>query len=227
MTRYLLADTETTGVSTTDRVVEVAWMVVDDSFDILDQGHSLINPEMPIPPGASAVHGITNRDVVDAPTIDQYFNEILGGRLADADFVFVAHNAQFDYRYLSPYLAEGTPQMCTLRLARKIYPKADNHKLGTLVYALELDVDKDRFHSADGDMAVLLAMLGRMSEDTGRSLYELFEYANGPIEHTVMPFGKHKGVALVDVPASYVSWLLTKAENPDPDLIHAFKQLGY
>lgn len=227
MTYYLLADTETTGVSTSDKVVEVAWMVVDDELNVHDSGHSLIDPEMPIPPGASAVHGLTNKDVADAPTIDEYFSIVLDGQMAHGDFIFVAHNASFDYRHLSPFLAEGTPQMCTLRLARKIYPKLDNHKLGTLVYALELEVDKDRFHSADGDMAILVALLRKMSEDTDRSLYELFEYANTPIEHTTMPFGKHKGVPLSQVPQSYVSWFLTKAENPDPDLVHAFKQLGY
>jgi len=227
MNKYLLADTETTGVSTNDRVVEVAWMIVDDTLAVLDSGHSLINPLMPIPAGASAVHGLTNRDVADAPTLDDYMAGVLNNKLGSEEFIFVAHNSAFDYRYLSPYLVEGTPQMCTLRLARKIYPKADNHKLGTLVYELGLEVDKDRFHSADGDMAILTALLKKMSEDTGRSLYELFEYANSPMEYVSMPFGKHKGLPLKDVPASYVSWFLNKAENPDPDLVHAFKQLGY
>lgn len=227
MANYLLADTETTGVGTSDRVVEVAWMVIDDNFNILDEGASLINPLMPIPAGASAVHGITNRDVADAPTIQTYFDDILGGKLGYGDFIFVAHNSAFDYRYLSPYLAEGTPQMCTLRLARKLYPDVDNHKLGTLVYALELEVDKDRFHSADGDMAVLMAMLGKMSEDFGYTLWDLFELANTPIQMTKMTFGKHKGTPLKDLPASYASWLLNKTENLDPDLRASLTALGF
>jgi exodeoxyribonuclease X len=227
MANYLLADTETTGVGTSDRVVEVAWMVIDDAFNILDEGASLINPLMPIPAGASAVHGITNKDVVDAPTITQYFDDILGGKLGYGDFIFVAHNAQFDYRYLSPFLAEGTPQMCTLRLARKLYPDVDNHKLGTLVYALELEVDKDRFHSADVDMAVLMAMLGKMSEDFGYTLWDLFELANTPIQMTKMTFGKHKGTPLKDLPASYASWLLNKTDNLDPDLRASLTALGF
>jgi DNA polymerase III epsilon subunit-like protein len=140
---------------------------------------------------------------------------------------WVTGNCAFDYRFLSPFLPEGTPQMCTLRLARRIYPNADNHKLATLVYALELDVGKDRFHSADGDMDTLFALLRKMSDDTGRSLYELFELANSPVEHITMPFGKHAGMPLKDVPPNYVKWFMAKAENPDQDLVRAFKKLGY
>lgn len=224
---FLLADTETTGVRPTDRVVEVAWQLIDDEFQTVDRGHSLINPEMPIPSGASAVHGLTDRDVVHAPTIEEYFFEQLGGQLGQGDFIFVAHKSDFDYRFLSPFLPEGTPQMCTLRLARRIYPNADNHKLATLVYELGLAVGKDRFHSADGDMDTLLALVSKMSDDTGRSLYELFELANAPIEHLTMPFGKHQGLPLRDVPPNYVKWFMTKAENPDPDLVRAFQKLGY
>lgn len=226
MANYLLADVETTGVSPTDKVVEVAWAVMSDSFDILQSGHSLINPLIPIPPGASAVHGLTNRDVADAPTIEQYFEETLEGELGYGDFIFTAHNAAFDYRYLSPYLAEGTPQMCTLRLARKLYPNLDNHKLGTLVYGLALEVDKERFHSADGDMAILSALLGKMSEDFGYTLWDLFELANTPIQMTNMTFGKHKGTPLKELPRSYANWLLG-LDNLDPDLRASLKAAGF
>lgn len=227
MAQYLLADVETTGISTSDRVVEVAWAVLTDDFELADEGHSLINPLMPIPAGASAVHGIVAKDVVDAPTIDQYFGDILSNKLGSMDVIFTAHNAAFDYRYLSPYLPEGTPQMCTLRLARKLYPDVDNHKLGTLVYALGLEVDKSRFHSADGDMAVLSALLGRMSEDFGYTLWDLFELANTPIQMTKIGFGKHRGTPLKDLPTSYVNWLLHKTDNLDPDLRASLLALGF
>ena len=227
MSLYFLADSETTGVGASDRVVEVAWAIIDDDFNLLDEGHSLINPLMPIPAGASAVHGIVNKDVADAPTIEQYFYDVLGNKLGYGDFIFVAHNSAFDFRYLGPYLPEGTPQMCTLRLARKLYPDVDNHKLGTLVYALGLEVDKSRFHSADGDMAVLTAMLGKMSEDFGYTLWDLFELANTPIQMTKIGFGKHKGTPLKDLPASYVSWLLNKTDNLDPDLRASLLALGF
>lgn len=226
MAQYFLADCETTGVSPSDRMVEVAWLLMDEDFQILDEGHSLINPERPIPAGASAVHGITMKDVESAPTADEYFYDVLGNKLGSLDAIFTAHNAPFDMRYLGPYIPEATPQMCTLRLARKLYPDVDNHKLGTLVYALGLDVDKSRFHSADGDMIILMSLLGKMTEDFGYTLWDLFEAANTPIQMTKMTFGKHKGVPLKDLPASYVSWLL-KLDNLDPDLRASLSNLGF
>ena len=226
MAQYLLADVETTGVGTTDKIVEVAWLLMDGDFKTLDEGHSLINPQRPIPAGASAVHGITTKDVENAPTADEYFYDVLGNKLGSVDAIFTAHNSAFDFRYLGPYLPEATPQMCTLRLARKLYPDVDNHKLGTLVYALELDVDKSRFHSADGDMIILMSLLGKMTEDFGYTLWDLFEAANTPIQMTKMTFGKHKGVPLKDLPASYVSWLL-KLDNLDPDLRASLGSLGF
>ena len=226
MNQYLLADTETTGVSPSDGIVEVAWLLISDDFEVLDEGHSLINPQRPIPAGASAVHGITMKDVENAPTADEYFYDVLGNKLGSLDAIFTAHNAPFDMRYFGPYLPDATPQMCTLRLARKLYPDVDNHKLGTLVYALGLDVDKSRFHSADGDMIILMSLLGKMTEDFGYTLWDLFEAANTPIQMTKMAFGKHKGVPLKDLPASYVTWLL-KLDNLDPDLRASLGNLGF
>lgn len=226
MAQYFLADCETTGVSPSDRMVEVAWLLMNEDFKILDEGHSLINPQRPIPAGASAVHGITMKDVENAPTADEYFYDVLGNKLGSVDAIFTAHNAPFDMRYFGPYLPDATPQMCTLRLARKLYPDVDNHKLGTLVYALGLDVDKSRFHSADGDMIILMSLLGKMTEDFGYTLWDLFEAANTPIQMTKMTFGKHKGVPLKDLPASYVSWLL-KLDNLDPDLRASLGNLGF
>ena len=226
MAQYLLADCETTGVGTTDKIVEVAWLLMDEDFKILDEGHSLIDPQRPIPAGASAVHGITMKDVESAPTADEYFYDVLGNKLGSVDAIFTAHSAPFDMRYFGPYLPDATPQMCTLRLARKLYPNVDNHKLATLVYALELDVDKSRFHSADGDMIILMSLLGKMTEDFGYTLWDLFEAANTPIQMTKMTFGKHKGTPLKELPPSYVTWLL-KLDNLDPDLRASLGNLGF
>lgn len=217
MTTYFLADVETTGVGPNDRVVEVAWALVDQGFNVVEKGGSLIDPGCPIPAGASAVHHITNRDVAGKPCIEQYFEDILENRFGCADFIFTAYNAPFDYRFLSRFLAEGTPQLDVLRLARRLYPKSDNHKLATMIYYLGIEVDKDGFHSAFGDVEAMLAILGKMSEDFGYTLWDLFELANTPMQVTTMTFGKHKGVPLKDLPRSYVVWLLGLS-NLDDDL---------
>lgn len=227
MAEYLIADTETTGVKFYDRVVEVAWLVCDESFAVLDRGYSLINPQKVIPDTASEIHGITNADVADSPTIEEYFNEHLGGELAQKDLIFTAHNSRFDYQFLNRFLFDGTPQMCTLKLARKIYPTTTNHKLGTLIKELAIDIGREDFHSAEADVLAVHALLQRMAADTGRTAWDLFEYANEPVQHTTMPFGKHKGLPLDRVPKEYVSWYLNKAQDQDPDLVQCFRNLGY
>jgi DNA polymerase-3 subunit epsilon len=69
-------DLETTGVNiSTDRIVEIA--IVKINPDGTKQvKRKLINPQMPIPPGSSEVHGITDEMVKDAPTFKQVANEV-------------------------------------------------------------------------------------------------------------------------------------------------------
>lgn len=222
--RWILADVETTGLKPTDRVVEVAWMEITSDFEIIRQDASLIDPLIPIPAATSAVHGITNKDVFGMPTLDEYMNVVLACYLSHGDMVFCAHNSAFDHQFLGAYLPEGIPQLCTVRLTRRLYPELENHKLGTLVYALDLDVERERFHSADGDMAILLALLGRVHEDFGHSLEEMLELANAPITVTRMPFGAHKGKLLTELPGGYIKWLKS-LENLDRDLRVAIESL--
>ncbi|HMP86825.1 MAG TPA: 3'-5' exonuclease, partial [Lacibacter sp.] len=69
-------DLETTGVNiSSDRIVEIAIVKVQPDGSRLVK-RKLINPEMPIPEASSAVHGITNEMVKDAPTFRQAANEI-------------------------------------------------------------------------------------------------------------------------------------------------------
>ena len=69
--RWLLVDTETTGISVSDKVCEMAYVEIDDAFNVIRSGNSLINPGIPINYAASAVNGITDVMVKDAPTLDE------------------------------------------------------------------------------------------------------------------------------------------------------------
>lgn len=220
--RWIFADVETTGVRPTDRVVEIAWIEVDDNLEILSQVSSLINPLMPIPAGASAVHGISNRDVAEAPTLAQ-FMDFMGNPLGHGEVCLIAHHASFDARYIGPHLPQPFHQLCTLRLARRFWPDADNHKLQTLRFML--DLAGGRAHSAEGDLIPLVDLVRVMMQQTGYSLYELMELSGMPLPVTKMPWGTHKGTALYQLPASYINWLLTKAVNVDSDLRAALEAL--
>lgn len=214
--RIILADTETTGVSTSDAVCEVAYMEIDANLDVISSGASLINPGLPIHYAASAVNGITDEMVAFSPTLAEYLAS-KGNPLRGEDVVLVCHNVAFDHRFLKDYMNEGATTLCTLKIARALYPEAANHKQSTIAAMLGIQVAREKAHSADGDLDVLLQMLRCMCRDAETDIAGLLEIQSRPRQIKTMPFGKHKGVALKELPRSYVTWLLGTA-NIDEDL---------
>lgn len=219
MTIYIFADTETTGVKPTDKVVEVAWIATDGFLNEIERKRSLINPGIPIPPGASGVHGITDKHVVDAPTMDDFMQR--EGDVFGVAEAMICHNMQFDMRYIGSYLRDGAALGCTLRLARK-HLDTDNHKLQTLRYAYELDAGDA--HSALGDVVTLLSLFRKLCEITASSPRDLIASSMAPLTVKTMPFGKHKGTSLSSLPRGYRTWLLGLADL-DPDLRHSLTAL--
>lgn len=213
----LLIDFETTGLGKHAKACEVAWIEIDEDLNVVDSDMSLLDPQCQIEAGAAAIHGITNRMVAGAPTADEYFRDVLNGALGQQPLLVVAHNASFDWRFFEPYAHRDTQTMCTLNLARLLYPDAENHKLGTLAYLFDL-VDADtRLHSAESDLDVLLKLVRKMATDTGYSIFELAELSRQPNPNQKIGFGKHRGTPLRELPKDYVQWLLTKADI-DADL---------
>lgn len=66
---YTILDTETASLQ--GGVVELALLHIDTELNVLGEFHTKVNPERPIEPGAFAVHGISDADVADAPTLAQ------------------------------------------------------------------------------------------------------------------------------------------------------------
>lgn len=213
--RALIADVETTGADKDDRVCEVAWIEVDENLAVLDRQHSLIDPQRPISATASGIHGITNVDVAESPTMEEFFGVILSGKYfaADDEVLLIAHNSIFDRRFLSPHMPI-VAELCTLRLARRTWPEAENHKLATLMYLFNLERGKS--HSADGDVETTFDLLCKIVAATGKNLQTLIHEAVEPVWVNSMPFGKHKGKPLKDLPSTYIAWLLG-LDNLDSD----------
>ena len=214
--RWLLVDTETTGISAEDKVCEMAYVEIDDAFNVIRSGNSLINPGIPINYAASAVNGITDVMVKDAPTLEDYM--LSEGSPLRGEVTLIAHNLDFDFRFLKAYTDDSVGKLCTLKCARVLYPDAANHKQGTLAAMLGIQVAREKAHSADGDLDVLLQLLQCLCRDADTDLYGLLEVQRRPRPIKNMPFGKHRGVPLKDLPANYIFWLLNKADNLDADL---------
>lgn len=150
--RFIAFDLETTGtVPGVDQIVEIgAVRFVDDQPEAIFA--TLIDPQRPIPPGASAVNGIFDDMVKGKPLIEAVlssFAEFCG------DDLMVAHNAPFDAQFLiadiKKYEAVAPKGVVidTLPIARKVFPGLPNYKLGTLVQYLKIE-SKD-FHRAEAD----------------------------------------------------------------------------
>lgn len=223
-TKFVVLDTETTGIDpNSDKVVDISLVEVSRN-GIKPLYNTLIHPNRDIPATASAVHHITLKHVADKPLFEAVWPTIMG-HLQDA--VIVAHNAQFD-RSMIP--ETGRPWICSYRLARHLWPSAPGHSNQVMRYWLGIDVDAEAAHSAAGDTLVTAHLfyreLGYYRKHIAQSdqVEKLIEYVESPIPIHVMPFGKHKGARLDEIPSSYFSWALQNMTDLDSDLRIAMKE---
>ncbi len=162
---YVVVDTETTGGSALrgHRVTEVAAVRMAYDGTVLEEFSSLVNPERPIPAFISSLTNITWEMVRDAPRFEEIAPAV--ARILEGG-VFVAHNAAFDWRFLSWELERATgvplqaPVLCTVRLARKVVPEVASRSLDALCYFFNLQ--NEARHRAYGDARVTAALLGRL-----------------------------------------------------------------
>lgn len=207
----LIFDTETTGVVEPIEVVEAAWMrlrspaelVVEESFS------QRYRPSKPIELGAMAAHHIMDEDLVDCPPASSF------ALPADAT-ILVGHNIDYDWK------AIGSPRLRridVMAMTWKVWPELGKITQNALLYAIQRD--RARFllqeaHSALTDIRNCLIVLREIAEKVGgfaswQAMWEFSEDARVP---SIMPFGKHKGLPMKDVPADYKLWLLGQ---PDVD----------
>jgi len=150
--RFIAFDLETTGtLPGVDRIVEVgAVRIVNGEVNAVFS--TLVDPQVPIPIGASRVNGITDDMVRGKPKIDELLvslSEFCG------DDLMVAHNAAFDFGFLTADFKRHemrTPRglvLCSYLMAKKVYPGLANYKLGTLVQHLQIPATG--FHRAEED----------------------------------------------------------------------------
>ncbi len=181
---FAFLDVETTGLSPRygDRVIELA--IVRARADLTQATfQTLVNPERAIAPGASAVNGIHDADVRDAPR----FAEIADAALATwRGAVIVCHNAPFDLGFMASEMRRaGKPfrapvAVDTLALARQGYRFRSN-SLSNIARALNIPTPDA--HRALGDALTTRAVLAQFIADLwrrgGRTLGDLFAAQGG------------------------------------------------
>ena len=214
---FCVVDTETTGIDPlNDKLCEIAF-VLTTREQVIFMAETMINPGIPIPPEASAVHHIIDRHVADAPAVFPY------GIKLPARQCYVAHNAEFDSAFL-PQLAR-TPWLCTMRLARHVLPGLGSYKNQYLRYLLKLEVELPEGalpHRALPDAIVTAALLrhplAKLPPDAPTTVEELVPWTHRPCLLTTCYFGqKHRGTPWADVPKDYLKWMLANCTDLDAD----------
>ena len=219
-------DTETTSADpSTTRVVQIAAIQRNlNSFPTEDKVilNELCDPECTIDRGASEVHGITAEMVKGLPndiSRAQYLAEYIWNLEQEGLRVVVCgHNSDgFDIPTLAR-LAGGEivgERLDTLRLARRIYQKAPNHKLGSLHEGLGLG-SAEGAHDALADIKMVLNLVDKFILDTGKTLEQLVEELKTPQIFNTVHFGKHKGERWGDPKLrAYASWCYKNFNDVD------------
>jgi DNA polymerase-3 subunit epsilon len=167
---FAVVDVEATGsrVNNGDRVMEIGIVHArgDATATAID---TLVDPQRPVSPFVTRLTGLTWSHLHEAPTFAD-----IAERVRDAldGHVFVAHNARFDFRFLSAEFRRLTgrgltgPRLCTVKLARRLLTHLPRRNLDALAFHYEIPIVGR--HRAGGDARATATILLRMLADARR-----------------------------------------------------------
>jgi DNA polymerase III subunit epsilon len=221
-------DLETTGINVSaDRIVEISLLKI--APDGKEQWMtSRVNPEMPIPPKVTAIHGISDSDVADSPTFGEIAKNVAafmeGCDLAGYNAVkfdipvlaeeFLRVNVDFNFnkrKYVDPQVIFYKKEQRTLAAAYQFYCKKDlenahSAKADTQATYDVLKAQLDMYHDLDNDIEKLatFSAFNNNVDFAGRIILD----ENG-VE--VFNFGRYKGKPVEEVfrdDPNYYSWMM-------------------
>lgn len=222
-------DLETTGISIThDRIVEISFVKVypNGKEDVKSRR---INPGMPIPPQATAIHGITDEDVKDCPTFKQVARS-LADQLEGCDLAGF-NSSRFDVPMLAEeFLRAGVDFDMSKRKfvdVQIIFHRKEQRTLEA-AYAFYCNKQLENAHSAEADAIatyeVLKSQLERYPDLTNdiEALSKEYSSFNNNLDFAgriildekgveVFNFGKHKGKPVLEVlknEPGYYNWMM-------------------
>lgn len=241
--KYIILDTETTGTSETDRVIQLGYMVLG-AKDV-EVHNEFFSSDIPISIGAMEVHGITQEMIDGKPTCKESksYQRLL--ELNTHDNYMIIHNAPFDLGMLEK---EGfNTQMKvidTLRVAKHILPDEDAHRLQYFRYKMGIYKEEQKeadalgivvkAHDAIGDVLILKLLLSRLKDEVTKQfpgenpVEKMVDLTATPIMIKSFRFGKYKGKTLQEVAASdagYLRWMLNSMENLDDDMRYSINSV--
>ncbi|OTG61642.1 DNA polymerase III subunit epsilon [Acinetobacter sp. ANC 3903] len=222
----IILDTETHTLN--GQPIEIAYAPIEihdskltlDKTKIFDQLYSV---DEPISFAAMAVHHILESELVGQPHYSTF-------SLPQETTYIIGHNIDYDIRAIEKCGVDTSniKAICTLALARLVWPDAEAHNISALIYMISKGSEKARemikkAHRADMDIIltanILMHEIHHLNIQSIEELYNKSEEARIPRS---INFGKHRGTAIADLPADYKQWLL-RQEDLDPYLRKALE----
>lgn len=161
--RYLIVDIETTGLEPEkSEIIEIGAIKTEGPKEI-DVYTTLIDPKCDIPEKITSITGISRDMTLGKPDIKQALSELIS--FAEGT-VLVAHNSDFDIPFISYHAEKNLKKtfnnrvICTLKIARVLFPQIKNHKLHTV--AEHLGVPVLNRHRAMGDCETTFYIWNKM-----------------------------------------------------------------
>lgn len=217
--------------------------------------YSLVKPAGPMPPECSAVHGLVGEDLNDAPDAESIAADLtafMDGCDVVCGHNALSFDVPLLQRIFGAGAAPA-PVLDTLRLAHHAWPELPaiggapaSYSLQALRYRFGLGPVEDGWtvseatllhsvrigpHAAAFDAFVCRLLLGECIKDLcnkgirAQSFLELAAGSLKPYQVHIMPFGKHRGERLENVPRSYIRWALNNTDALDDDLRASMEEL--
>ncbi len=183
---FAIIDVETTGgTARWERITEIA-IVLHDGEKVVDTFSTLLNPERSIPWNITLITGITDAMVADAPRFYEVAKQIVQ---MTEDCIFVAHNVSFDYSFVREEFSRlgyefSRKQLCTVRLARKVFPGLPSYSLSNLKKHFNIHAEKSHRALDDTLATTRLFELILSAQESGGKLKAL---VNQGVKETKLP----------------------------------------
>ena len=214
MPRIIILDTETTGLIEPIEAIEVAWQEVVFEDQHVDKTTECFlqrfKPSKPIEFVALATSHILMSELLDCEPSSSF-------KLPEDTEYLIGHNIDYDWKVLGK---PNVKRICTKAMAPHLIPNIDSYSQSALLYYFHGEFAKPLLkeaHNALDDINNNFRLLNWLLDLVRGGIYdieELWKFSEHCRVPTVMPFGKHKGELIKDVPLSYKQWL---RNQPDVD----------
>jgi len=236
MSKSIIFDTETTGIESDDRIIQIGAISIDSKdrsyYKLFDE---LCSTTKDISVEAMATHGIRDIELDDKPPfIETQFYQYLMSNNKEENYL-IAHNIEFDLSMLQREGFQNHMQLIdTLQCIKHLYDigedingyRVPNYKLQTFRYILFSKDDEEReadrygveikAHNAIGDVVILKLLLREIYKRV-MDRYDLKNYnhimqkmvylTQEPVEVKVINFGKYSGKSISEIEEIDSGWI--------------------